>query len=88
MIATFKCALLHFTPHNFASKYFLVPLTYVSGRIGYNVMEEAPERAINLIEAGHYYTEFPITAYFADLVGRIDSSVYIEIADSNMIKIF
>ena len=62
--------------------------TYVSGRIGYNVMEEAPERAINLIEAGHYYTEFPITSYFAELVGNIDDSVYIEIADSNMIKIF
>ena len=62
--------------------------TYVSGRIGYNVMEEAPERAINLIEAGHYYTEFPITSYFAELVGKIDDSVYIEIADSNMIKIF
>jgi dinuclear metal center YbgI/SA1388 family protein len=62
--------------------------TYVSGRIGYNVMEEAPERAINLIEAGHYYTEFPITGYFAELVGRIDDSVYVEIADSNMIKIF
>ena len=62
--------------------------TYVSGRIGYNVMEEAPERAINLIEAGHYYTEFPITSYFAELVGKIDDSVYVEIADSNMIKIF
>lgn len=61
--------------------------TYVSGRIGYNVMEEAPERAINLIEAGHYYTELPITEYFADLVGRFDGNAYVEIADSNMIKV-
>lgn len=61
--------------------------TYVSGRIGYNVMEEAPERAINLIEAGHYYTEFPITSYFAELVGEFDGNAYVEIADSNMIKV-
>ena len=61
--------------------------TYVSGRISYNVMEEASERGINLIEAGHYHTEFPITSYFADLVGKFDANIYIEIADSNMIKI-
>ena len=61
--------------------------TYVSGRIGYNVMEEAPESAINLIEAGHYYTEFPITAYFAELVGEFEGNAYVEIADSNMIKV-
>lgn len=62
--------------------------TFVSGRLSYNVMEEAPERDINLIEAGHYYTEAPITEYFRELVTKIDESLYIESADSNMIKIF
>ena len=62
--------------------------TYVSGRIGYNIMEEASEMGINLIEAGHYYTEFPITAHFSELISRIDRSAYVEVADSNMIKIF
>ena len=62
--------------------------TYVSGRISYNVMEEASERAINLIEAGHYYTEYPITEFFSELVSSIDGNAYIEIADSNMIKTF
>ena len=62
--------------------------TYVSGRLSYNVMEEASERGINLIEAGHYHTEFPITSHFADLVASFDGNIYIEIADSNMIKIF
>ena len=62
--------------------------TYLSGRISYNVMEEASERGINLIEAGHYYTEFPVTSYFADLVGKFDANIYVEIADSNMIKVF
>ena len=60
--------------------------TYISGRIGYNVMEEAAEVGINLIEAGHYFTEFPVTEFFASLVSKIDGNAYVEIADSNMIK--
>ena len=39
--------------------------TYLSGRIGYNVMEEASDLGINLVEAGHYFTEFPITSYLS-----------------------
>lgn len=61
--------------------------TYISGRIGYNVMEEAAEMGINLIEAGHYFTEFPVTSFFRTLITRLDSKAYVEIADSNMIKI-
>ena len=60
--------------------------TYVSGRLSYNVMEEASELGINLIEAGHYYTEAPVTRFFADLVASFDGNAYIEIVDSNMIK--
>ncbi len=61
--------------------------TYLSGRISYNIMEEASEVGINLIEAGHYHTEFPITEFFAALVSSIDGNASVEIADSNMIKI-
>lgn len=60
--------------------------TFVSGRISYNIMEEASERAINLIEAGHYFTEQPVTEFFSSLVASIDGNAYIEIADSNMIE--
>lgn len=62
--------------------------TYVSGRISYNMMEEASERGINLIEAGHYFTEAPVTEFFAELVSSLDGNAYVEIADSNMIKLF
>ena len=60
--------------------------TYLSGRIGYNVMEEAADMGINLIEAGHYFTEFPVTSFFSSLISEFDGNAYIEIADSNMIK--
>ncbi len=61
--------------------------TYVSGRIGYNVMEEAAEMGINLIEAGHFFTEQPVTDYFCELVSELDPDVYVEILDSNVIKV-
>ena len=60
--------------------------TYVSGRIGYNVMEEAAEMGINLIEAGHYFTEQPITEFLRDLIYSFDPTVNIEIVSSNLIK--
>ncbi len=60
--------------------------TYISGRIGYNVMEEASEMGINLIEAGHFFTEQHITEFFRELLLDFDPSIYVEIADSNLIK--
>ena len=61
--------------------------TFLSGRIGYNVMEEASEMGINLIEAGHFYTEKQITEFFRELLIDFDSNLYVEIADSNIIRI-
>ena len=60
--------------------------TFLSGRIGYNVMEEATEMGINLIEAGHFYTESHISEFFRDLIIDFDPNIYVEIADSNIIK--
>ncbi len=60
--------------------------TYLSGRIGYNVMEEAAEMGINLIEAGHYATEFPVTKFFANLVNKIDPRITVEIVGSYMLR--
>lgn len=61
--------------------------TFVSGRIGYNVMAEAGEMGINLIEAGHFFTEQPVTQFFQTILHRLDSDMYIEIIDSNVIKL-
>ncbi len=61
--------------------------TFVSGRIGYNTMAEAGEMGINMIEAGHFFTEHPVTQFFQTLLHRIDSEMYLEIIDSNVIKL-
>ena len=61
--------------------------TFVSGRISYNIMEEASEMGINLIEAGHYATEFPVTAFLSHLVKKYDPKIYCEIVPSNVLRI-
>ena len=61
--------------------------TYVSGNIGYNTMTEAGEMGINLVEAGHFFAEQPVTAFFQSLLMRMDPAMYVEILDSNVIKL-
>lgn len=60
--------------------------TYLSGRIGYNVMEEAAEMGINLIEAGHYATEFPVTKFFSNLITKIDPTITVSVVGSYMLR--
>ena len=50
-------------------------------------MAEAPEMGLNMIEAGHYFTEQPVTEFFRDLLLEIDSELYVEVASSNVIKV-
>lgn len=59
--------------------------TYLSGRIGYHMMVDAPEIGINLLEAGHYFTETHITAFFAELTKEILPSAETEEFASNVI---
>ena len=61
--------------------------TYVSGRISYNMMEEAAEMGINLIEAGHYFTEQPVCSFFYDAIKEADPTLEVETTSSNLIKL-
>lgn len=60
--------------------------TYVSGRISYNMMIEAEEMGLNLIEAGHFHTEKHIADVFSDMVKRFAPEVYTESVYINHIK--
>lgn len=62
--------------------------TYLSGRIGYNVMMEAAEMGINLVEAGHYFTEQPVTEVLYAILKDLDESLVVEIFEANLIKNF
>lgn len=60
--------------------------TFVSGNIGYHIMADAKENDVNLIEAGHYFTEAPVLDYLADMVKDADGKIEIIFTDSNNIK--
>ena len=59
--------------------------TLVSGRLGYHQMEDAPEMGINLIEAGHFFTEHPVLDFFESILHRIDTTLIIQKLKSNVI---
>ena len=59
---------------------------FLSGRIGYHRMLDGAEEGIVLIEAGHYATEFPVTAYLEELVRRIDPTIKTEIYKTDVIR--
>ena len=60
--------------------------TFVSGRLGYHNMVDACENGINLIEAGHFFTEYPVCTRLADMVREADASIQTKVIFSNEIK--
>ncbi len=59
---------------------------YVSGRLGYHNMTDAPDLGISLIEAGHFYTENPVCAALRAMVLAICPGVSCELYNSGRIK--
>lgn len=63
--------------------------TYLSGRFDYHSMTDTPDCAtdpINLLEAGHFYTEFPVCRTLCDMIAQIAPSVECVIMNANRIK--
>lgn len=60
--------------------------TYLSGTLGYHDMTDAPEAGMNLLEAGHFFTEQPVTATLEEWLLEIDPTLSVEQFYSNTIK--
>ena len=60
--------------------------TFVSGSISYNVMLDAPEMGISIIEAGHFHTENPVLTVYEQLIRGYCPDAQIEKFSSNCIK--
>ncbi len=60
---------------------------FISGRFSYNIMAEAPEKGISLIEAGHFFTEDPVCLRLEELIHEADENIETEIINSNEIKV-
>ena len=60
--------------------------TYLSGSISYNVLLDAPECGINLLEAGHFHTETHIKRAYAELIRKYSPDTIVVEKDFNAIK--
>ncbi len=60
--------------------------TYLSGNLGYHDMTDAPEAGMNLLEAGHFFTEQPVTATLEEWLYEIDATLSVEQFYSNTVK--
>ena len=60
--------------------------TLVTGRASYNIAIDACDMGINIVEAGHFYTEHPVCVAIEERIKAIDSSVLTSIYNSNSIK--
>ena len=59
---------------------------YVSGRLGYHNMVDAPYYGMSLIECGHFYSEFPVCFTLEKMLSNIDSAISSEIFYSPLLS--
>ena len=60
--------------------------TYLSGEIGYHNLTDCKDAGINLVEAGHYFTERIALYNLAELVKEADSTIECDFFESNVIN--
>lgn len=64
--------------------------TFVTADVKYNQFWDARDLGLNLIDAGHFYTENPVTAYLAEKIAAAfpDISVKISLTHSDCMNFF
>lgn len=62
--------------------------TYVSGELKHNYLTDAPECGMNLVAAGHFYTENVVCDRLRAWVLEADASIRADITNSNPIQFF
>lgn len=60
--------------------------TYLTGEAGYHNLTDSRDSRINVVEAGHYYTENVALPYLARFVLELDNNIECEFYSSNIIK--
>ncbi|MBQ9085638.1 MAG: Nif3-like dinuclear metal center hexameric protein [Clostridia bacterium] len=60
--------------------------TYVTGELKYHSLTDGPEAGMNLIAAGHFYTEFPVCRELRRRLLALDPALHCEIYFSNTVR--
>lgn len=61
--------------------------TYVTGELSYHQLVDAPEQGLNLIEAGHFYTEYPVCERLKTLLLEGDPTADVTVYFSDCIRV-
>ena len=57
--------------------------TYVTGELKHNQLTDAPERGMNLIMGGHFYTEQLVCNRIKEMLCEADNAITVDVFDSN-----
>ncbi len=60
--------------------------TYLTGELKHHQLTEAPEKGMNLVMGGHFYTENPVCERLRELLAEADESIVTVLFDSNPIR--
>ena len=60
---------------------------FLSGELGYHTLVDAPENGVSLVEAGHFYTEYPICKWLCDAARELDPAVDCEVFFTDRIRV-
>jgi len=60
--------------------------TYLTGELKHHQLTEAPERGMNLVMGGHFYTENPVCERLREMLLAIDPSLTVTIYNSNPVR--
>lgn len=61
--------------------------TLLTGRASYNTMIDAADMGINIVEAGHFYTEDPVCKTLENIIKNMDPDIKTEYFYSNKISV-
>ena len=60
--------------------------TYLTGELKHHQLTEAPERGMNLIMGGHFYTENPVCERLVQMLLEIDPTLTVDVCNSNPVR--
>ncbi|MBQ8416504.1 MAG: Nif3-like dinuclear metal center hexameric protein, partial [Clostridia bacterium] len=60
--------------------------TYLTGELKHDQLTEAPERGMNLVMGGHFYTENPVCERIAELLRTADPTLTVTLMNSNPVR--
>ena len=60
--------------------------TYLTGELKHDQLTDAPERGVNLVMGGHFYTENPVCERIVEILKAADATLTVDTVNSNPVR--